>query len=78
MQVVRASVDKRTKNMCEELDVRIHGTQIDVQAAKTPIEDTWCEFKTKPPEGFNGVVFYVWRELHFYHFQITSKSICNI
>jgi hypothetical protein len=61
MEAVRASVNKRTKNIREELDMKIHGTQVDLQAMKTLVEITSREFRMKLAKGFSGV-FVIYRD----------------
>jgi hypothetical protein len=40
IQVIKVSVNKWTYSLCEELEMKIQGTQIDIQAAKMPTEVT--------------------------------------
>jgi hypothetical protein len=42
-----ASVDKRIQRLCEELSMRIQGTQIHIQSMATQVESTWNGLQTK-------------------------------
>jgi hypothetical protein len=45
--MTRASVNKRTQSLCEELNMEIQGTWFDIQLMKMLVEATWWEFKTR-------------------------------
>jgi hypothetical protein len=45
-----ASVDKQTQSLSKELDMRIQGTWIHIQALKTLVEARWWELKMQMPE----------------------------
>jgi hypothetical protein len=47
---MRASVDKRAQSLNKELDMRVPGTQINVQVTRTLIEATRQEFTTQLAE----------------------------
>jgi type II secretory pathway component PulM len=51
---MRACVNKWTKNLHEELNMRIHGTQINRQAVKLLVEVTWQELKPEWGMEFVG------------------------
>jgi hypothetical protein len=54
--MMRASVDKWAQSLREEFDVRVQGTQINMQVTKTLIEATWQEFITAGrSESLSGV-----------------------
>jgi hypothetical protein len=50
VQVVKASLNKRTQILCEELDMEIQGTWYNIQATKTLVAFTVRKVRTRLAE----------------------------